>query len=389
MDKFTSIKNNSTHQNLVKEAILQMVKCDEIVRQKFTSCNFYYDSIYNRQKNQDIFFKYNITMEGYKYFYNIIIERKNSFIDFSSFVKFLTIYKEKSDEINNKEKIFSEKKGEIWTEYHIYEIKIKNLEKEIEEKKKKKKDIENQKIKEDEDFNEKIELINCEIENLKLYRTYIEIGAKLLLPVSSEKIGEKKYEKNYYTNVCQNCKFNCHVNCDEIIHKFCKSFKFTLNGFKCQICPNKCYSNSHEVVRYQYPNYEYQKIDDILKPYFKDDCAKKMLPKFKIEKAILKKEEEKRKITEEHEKKMNNLDIIIDEINSHIKCILEAIELVKDKKNKIYDENRKKLDDKIKKIDKYFNQLTKGNLKSFEQLFISSLNHGQRGSSYSSGGRCC
>ena len=391
MDKFTLYKNNSADQNLIKETILQMVKCDEIVRQKFTSCNFNYDSIYNPQKEKDIFFKYNITMEGYKYLYNIITERKNSFIDFSSFIKFLTISKEKSDEIKNKEKIFKEKNGEIWTEYHIYEIKIANLEKEIEGKKKEKKDIENQKKDEDEDFDKKIELINREIENLKLYRTYIEKDAKLLLPVSSEKIGEKKYEKNYKINVCQNCKFNCHVNCDEIIHKFCKSFKFTFNGFKCQVCPNKCYSNSHEVVRYQYPNYEYKKIDEILKPYFKDDCTKKMIPKFKLEKAILRKEEEKRKITEVHQNKKNNLDIIIDEINSYLKSRLEAIELVKDKKNKIYDDNRKKLDDEIKKSDKDFNQLTKGNLKSFEKLFISCLNHPQRSSSFSFsfGGRCC
>ena len=89
-----------------------------------------------------------------------------------------------------------------------------------------------------------------------------------------------------------------------------------------------------------------------------------------------------------HQNKKNNLDIIIDEINSYIKCRLEAIELVKDKKNKIYDDNRKKLDDEIKKIDNEFNQLTKENLKPFEKLFISSLNHGQRPSS-SSGGRCC
>ena len=387
MDKFGLIKNNSADEKIIKETILQMIKYDEIVRQKYTSCYFNYDSIYNPEKNRDIFFKYNITMEGYKYFYNIITERKNNFIDFSSLVKLLTIDKEKSDKIKKKKQIFNEKKGEIWTEYHIYEIKIKNLKKEIKEKEKEKEDLENQKKNEGEDFDKKIELINSELENLKLYRSYIEKDAKLLLPVSSEKIGEKKYEKNYKTNVCKVCKFNCHDNCNEIIHKFCKSFKFTINGFKCQVCPNKCYSNSHEVVRYQFPIYEYKKIDDILKLYFKDENTKKISTKSKIEKIICQKQEEKRKITEVNRIKKNNLNKIINEINDYIKSRLEAIELVEDKKNKIYDGNKKILDDEIKIINNEYAQMTEENLKSYEKLFIASLE--QEPCHCSSGGRCC
>ena len=68
-----------------------------------------------------------------------------------------------------------------------------------------------------------------------------------------------------------------------MIKKFCKCFKLTLFGFQCQVCPNKCYTDSHEVVYYQYPNYEYKKIGDILKIYYKDEYPRKDTDKSKID----------------------------------------------------------------------------------------------------------
>ena len=75
----------------------------------------------------------------------------------------------------------------------------------------------------------------------------VQKNPSFLLPVSSEKIGNKIYEGNKH-NVCKICRHPCHINCDEFIKTFCKCFKFQLNGFKCKVCPNKCFSGAHEVV---------------------------------------------------------------------------------------------------------------------------------------------
>jgi hypothetical protein len=122
-------------EKLIKETILEMIKHDKLVRQKYNSCYLNYDCIYDIRKNQDIFFKYAITMEGYQYFYNIITDRKNTFINFSSLLKYLLMV----EEGENLDKYFAAKKGDNWIEYHLYDIKIKNLYKEMEEKKKEKK----------------------------------------------------------------------------------------------------------------------------------------------------------------------------------------------------------------------------------------------------------
>ena len=371
-EKLRMENEHEVDEKLFKETILQMIIYDEIIRKKYNFCYFNYKSISNEEKNKDIFFKYEITMNSYKYFYNIIINRKKNFIDFSSLVEFTPIAGEKEIEKSQKKNIFDEKKGELWVEYHLYEIKIKNLLKEKEKKKLEGYDLKKQMKDESSDYDNKINSINNEIDNLRFYKTIIQEDSSFLLPVSSEKIGNKSYEGNY-THVCQICKYNCHIKCDEMISKFCKCFKFSLFGLKCKECPNKCYSDSHEVVRYQYPKYEYKKLDDILKPYFKGEYPQKISNKSKIDKSIKIKEEEKRVLTEKYEKKKNNLNILIKENNDIIKSQEEAIEITEEKKKEIYDKNKRQLNKEINKIDNELNQLKEKKLKAFEKLLVSCL----------------
>ena len=93
-----------------------MAKFDESLRQKLVSCNFIFDSIFSKENNQDTFFKYLITMRGYEYFYDVISNRKDTIIDFSFIEKQLSIIYDNYRDIRNKKAIFSEKKGENWTE---------------------------------------------------------------------------------------------------------------------------------------------------------------------------------------------------------------------------------------------------------------------------------
>ena len=385
-EKFILIMKNQADEKLIKETILEMVKHDKLLSQKFTSCYLNYDCTYDTRKNQDIFFKYVITMEGYQYFYNIISNRKNKFINFSSLLKCLLMV----EEGENLDKYFAAKKGDNWIEYHLYDIKIKNLKKENEEKEKEKIDLEKQNEENSNDFDIKIKKLADELDNLRFYKTNIQKDESMFLPISSEKIGIKLHEGNY-THVCQKCKCNCHIGCDEMIKKFCKCFKLTLFGFQCQVCPNKCYTDSHEVVYYQYPNYEYKKIGDILKIYYKDEYPRKDTDKSKIDYLIDLKEEEKLKLNKNYEIRKNTLDILINENNNIINSQMEAIEIIKDKKNKIYDANKEKFNNEKRKIKSYLEQFTNENLKSYEKLIISIYDGFNNPFVYYEGGgeRCC
>ena len=192
----------------------------------------------------------------------------------------------------------------------------------------------------------------------EFYKSNIQKDATKFWPVRLEdKICKKIYNGYYYSNECQTCIYNCHINCDGMIMKFCKCFKFTIIWFKCRVCPNKYYSDSHEVIRYKYPKYEYKKIDDILKPYFKDEYPKKISLKNKIDKVIALKKGERRNLSENYEKNKNNLDILIDGNKNIIKSRLEARNLAIDKKNEIYEGHRRKSEEKIEKLIMNLNNL--------------------------------
>ncbi len=87
-----------------------------------------------------------------------------------------------------------------------------------------------------------------------------------------------------------------------------------MSGFKCKVCPNECFSGSHEVVSYKYPKYDYKNINDILRPYLTLD-QKRMSLRNKINYVIGLKEEEKRNIIQEKEKSFKNIDDMIEESN--------------------------------------------------------------------------
>ena len=204
------------------------------------------------------------------------------------------------------------KKGENWTEYHLYEMRIDNLNKQIKEKRTEIEDLNQQKEKKNNQFNNKLE------------------NPSLFLPVTSENLGNNKIYEGIEHNVCQICKHTCHINCDELIKAFCQCFQFQLNGFKCKVCPNKCFSGSHEVVSYQYPKYEYKKINDILQHYL-ISSEKNISLRSKINYVIGLKEAEKINILNEKEKTLKNIDAMIEERK---KCIDEYSELISNKNDK-------------------------------------------------------
>jgi len=187
-------------------------------------------------------------MRGFEYFYDVLTNRKNITLDFSLIVKHISLIYENRKYIDNIVKCFSEKKGENWTEYHLYEMRIDNLNKQIKEKRTEIEDLNQQKEKKNNQFNNKLEKIQNEIENMKFYNTIVRKNPSLLLPVTSENLGNNKIYEGIEHKVCQICKHTCHINCDELIKAFCQCFKFQLNGFKCKVCPNKCFSGAHEVV---------------------------------------------------------------------------------------------------------------------------------------------
>ena len=218
-----TLKKRELDEKLIKAIIIHIAKRDESIRLKFNSSNFIYDSIFSEEKNTDIFYKYNITMKGFKSFYEAIIKRKKDFIDFSPILKYLTSITELSKDIIQKMNLFDSQKGENWTEYHLYEIKIKSLEKENEKKKKEKSDLEKQKeelqnfkyvfrLKEkinqgknlDTLINENNSIINSNLEDIKL----LEDKRKQIFKDNQEKINEeiRKFNNKLNPNNIDNLK---------------------------------------------------------------------------------------------------------------------------------------------------------------------------------------
>ena len=363
-----------------------MAKSDESLREKLISCNFIYESIFSNEKNQDIFFKYQITMRGFEYFYDVLTNRKNITLDFSLIAKHISLIYENRKYIDNIVKCFSEKKGENWTEYHLYEMRIDNLNKQIKEKRTEIEDLNQQKEKKNNQFNNKLEKIQNEIENMKFYNTIVHKNPSLLLPVTSENLGNNKIYEGIEHNVCQICKHTCHINCDELIKAFCQCFKFQLNGFKCKVCPNKCFSGAHEVVSYQYPKYEYKKINDILQHYL-IPSEKNISLRSKINYVIGLKEAEK-------EKTLKNIDAMIEERKKCIDEYSELISNINDKKYKIYKTNEKNINEEIRKFNSLI--IFPKNMKLYEILFIQtfckSFEVEEVGKHYycgGGGGKCC
>ena len=250
------------NEELIKETIIQVAENDERLREHFISCSFDFNSIYNENKNnKNNLFLYKLTMEGYSYFYNIVIDRKknNIFADISlftddNFIEFLELYKfniikQKKIEMKAIEKIFEKEKNKIKILKNYYD------------------ELENIK-----------EKINIKKNNLSFF-----------VPNNSTKIKNN----NKKAMVCNICKFNCHENCNDLNKIYCKNFKQKLNDFKCTKCPNRCSIKHHEIVSYKYENTEYKTIKEILERSFEYeileknyDLMKSMIEKYesKIEK---------------------------------------------------------------------------------------------------------
>jgi len=202
LEKNSSIKELPFETKLMvfKETVLKKAEFDQSMIQKVSSSYFDYDSIFNKEKNRDIYYKYSITMDGYKSFYNKVTQGKLYSINcFSSFIKFLLDIQDKSKNIEKKINNFNVKKGENWTEYHLYEMKIKNLSKNEQSKKTNSQEIELLNEKKKIVYNTNKIKINSEIrnfnnflnntENLKLYEI-------LLLGYYHKKLIKKEIEES-------------------------------------------------------------------------------------------------------------------------------------------------------------------------------------------------
>ena len=203
--KFESFKNDEYKNSLMilKERILKKAKFDQTIRNKFSSSYFIYDSIYNKEKNRDIYYKYLITMDGYKSFYSKVISQgKQNSINFSdAFITFLLNVQEKSKILEKKLDNFKEKKGENWTEYHLYEIKMKNLSKDNQSKdeieilnEKKRVVYNNNRTKINDDISKFNNMLD-QTENLKLYEI-------LLYGYYYKKLKKKEIEESYCGCCC-------------------------------------------------------------------------------------------------------------------------------------------------------------------------------------------
>ena len=226
------IKKDYFNEKLIKETILQVAEADENLREYLISSSFDFESIYRIHESKNDLFSYNLTMESYSYFYNIINKRKLKFVDFSFFI---------NDNFNEMRKL-----------YDLSLIRQAKLEMES-----LKFQIDNQKNKKEE-LNKYLK----EIKNIEaLVQDYKKIN-NLFVPNNSEKIKFDEKDK-IKTNVCHICKFNCHKNCKDLNTASCKSFKLKNN--KCKFCPNKCPLEYHEIVDYKYKDSEYKEYHEILK----------------------------------------------------------------------------------------------------------------------------
>ena len=225
-------KKDFFNEKLIKDTILKVAEVDKILREYLISSSFNLESIYDENKSKNILFSYNLTMEGFSYFYNILNNRKQKYVDISLFI--------------------NDNFAEIRKLYNLNIMKQKKQEME-----KLKFQIDNEKNK-----REELSKFYNEIKNIReLIKGDIKINT-LFIPYNSEKIKTNSY-KEIKTNVCHICKFNCHKNCEDLNTSSCKSFQLKFN--KCKICPNKCPLEYHEIVNYEYENSRYKEFDTIIK----------------------------------------------------------------------------------------------------------------------------
>ena len=331
----------------------------------YLSYYFDYDCIFTKRKNIEINRLYQITMKSYWNLLKIVKEKKIINLNYSLIEDIYII-------INN----FIEKNKDEMTLYHKYKIDLDKLIKPIEENDSEiykiknsinniEKKIDNEKM----NISDQIKYINDQIEIINYFKKDIEINNSFHFPINFDR---NKIENEYgkETNVCQVCKYNCHLNCDEYIKKFCKCFKFQFSGIQCQICPNRCYSSSHEAVKYHYPNYTYKTIDDIIKQYINDEYLY-VLPHLKVKFVIDKKEKEIKELTKQLEEniKLNSekinkeeerLKLFEDDRKNLIKQKEEIYDLFKKSKEIIEKERKeqtKKVNEKMEKMPSFFELL--------------------------------
>ena len=325
------------------------------------------DCIYSKTKNKEINILYKITMESYSSLLKIVKEKNKITLNFSLIADIcdiinniiekkkdeITLNQKYKDELNKQIKLIEEKDAEINKIINV----IRNMENGIDSQKNK--------------INDQIKCINEQIGIINYFKKDIENNNSFRIPINYDK-NEIKNEYGVETNICQVCKYNCHLNCDEYIKKFCKCYRFLFSGFQCKECPNKCFSNSHEVVKYHYPNYIYKTIDEIIKPYMNDEYLY-VLPHLKVKFVINKKESEINDLTkklEEHTKQSNEK---IDKEKEHLKEMEGERNYLKNQEDEIenaYKQRQELIVGEVEELKKKFNEKMK-EIPFLEQLISS------------------
>ena len=265
------------NEQLIKDTIVQVAEADENLRDYLISSSFDFESIYNENKSKNTLFSYNLTMEGYSYFYKILNDRKQKFVDISFFIR---------DNFNKIRKLYNS-----YNNYNMMKQKKLRMEKlkfQIDSKKNKKEKLSNY-------FNEikNIKELIKDNKNIKINNLFIPNNSGKIFFNPSDKIK---------TNVCHLCKFNCHKKCKDLNTASCKIFKVKSN--KCKFCPNKCPLEYHEIVNYKYTNSKYEEYDEIWKEKINRIILKLKYEELKEYFSHLSEEEEDLKIIEN--KQFNN-----------------------------------------------------------------------------------
>lgn len=329
-NKYDMIEFNKTFKNCLFISKKEIIKAAEskyfyiFLLERMSS---FYEAVINNSK---ISMDFSLS----KSILSFLLERSDNFIDIKYWKDFLDIKERKKFELKREQKFLEEK------------IERYKYEKEQLEDYLRREEIQREKIIENEisalnnEIRNNNSYFDVEIENIRRLETVIKKNRSFLIPSSTKILDQKKCE-NSYTNVCKICKYNCHKNCSHLFKSMCSCFDWSFN---CKFCPNKCSTDAHEITKYEYPNYDYFNIYDIMKKY---DNNFNKIPNLTTYMLITKMEEKRKE-------KQNNLMNKISKLQE-----IKSISLIDDinENFKKHFENKENVYDEIKNIDIHIKSL--------------------------------
>ena len=233
---------------------------------------YFSDAIQEKKDNQKIYdYLYLCLVEEMSFFYESVI-KNTKFMELSLskkiFEKFKplieTIKKLKPIELSKNQKLNilnlqNEKLNDLIKKYQLEKLEYERDLNQNETKRNK--IIENELTILNNEIIKNDNYYNNEILNIKMYEKNIKKNNNFLIPLNPKNLDEKKLNR---TNICKICKYNCHKNCNHIFKRMCICFDWSFN---CKNCPNKCSADKHKIIDYEYPDYNYDTIFNIIKKY--------------------------------------------------------------------------------------------------------------------------